>query len=114
MAAPEKNPSTPDAHRALPEKKTVETAGEHLIKDEKGNEIAFKSLYTDKPAGERQLIVFVRHFFCGVSLFLWNENSIPLIAADIVLRTLRTSTCPRSSCRETRSSQDDPHNHRVR
>ncbi|CZT22785.1 uncharacterized protein RCC_08491 [Ramularia collo-cygni] len=65
MAAPEKTPTSPDAHRALPDKKAVEAAGELLIKDEKGNEIAFKSLYSDKPADERQLIVFVRHFFCG-------------------------------------------------
>lgn len=66
MAAPEKSPVAPDAHRALPDKKAVEAAGELLIKDGKGNEIAFKSLFADKPAGEKQLIVFVRHFFCGV------------------------------------------------
>lgn len=66
----EKTPTAPDddnAHRALPDKQTVEAAGELLIKDEKGTEIPFKSLYSDKPADERQLIIFVRHFFCGVS-----------------------------------------------
>lgn len=66
MAVSEKRAPSPDAHRALPEKKTVDAAGELLIKDEKGTEIAFKSLYANKPAGEKQLIVFVRHFFCGV------------------------------------------------
>jgi hypothetical protein len=79
MAASNKTPSSPDdAHRALPEKKVLDAAGEHLIQDEKGNEIAFKSLYTDKPAGERQLIVFVRHFFCGVR----TQNFAILILKD--------------------------------
>lgn len=68
MAATEKTATSPDAHRALPDQKAVDAAGELLIKDEKGNEIAFKSLFADKPADERQLIVFVRHFFCGVRI----------------------------------------------
>lgn len=68
MAAPKDSDKAPDAHRELPSKETVQKAGEHMIKDETGNEIAFKTLYADKPADERQLIVFVRHFFCGVSL----------------------------------------------
>jgi hypothetical protein len=68
MAAAPNNEKTPDAHRELPSTQAIDKAGEHLIKDENGNEVAFKTLYTDKPADERQLIVFVRHFFCGVSL----------------------------------------------
>lgn len=54
-------------HRQLPDSKTLEEAGELMIKDKDGNQIPFHSLYTNKPAGQRQLIIFVRHFFCGVS-----------------------------------------------
>jgi hypothetical protein len=67
MAAPQSNEKASDAHRELPSKEALDKAGEHMIQDENGNEIAFKTLYTDKPADERQLIIFVRHFFCGVS-----------------------------------------------
>lgn len=55
------------SHRELPDPKTLSEAGEVLIKDKDGNDVPFKSFYTDKPADERQLIVFVRHFHCGVS-----------------------------------------------
>lgn len=37
------------AHRELPNAKTLSEAGEVLIKDKDGNEIPFKSFYTDKP-----------------------------------------------------------------
>lgn len=55
------------AHRELPDPKKVGEAGDVLIKDKDGKDVPFKSLYTDKPADERQLIVFIRHFHCGVS-----------------------------------------------
>lgn len=54
-------------HRELPDPKKLSEAGEVLIKDKDGKDVPFKSFYTDKPADERQLIVFVRHFHCGVS-----------------------------------------------
>ena len=52
------------AHYALPDAGTLKEVGELLIKDENGKEMQFKSLYED-PSG-RQLIVFIRHFYCGV------------------------------------------------
>lgn len=56
-----------EAHRKLPEAKTLSEAGDVLIKDKDGKELPLKSLYTDQPGDERQLIVFIRHFYCGVS-----------------------------------------------
>ena len=61
--------SSSEEHRKLPDEKTLAEAGELMIKDENGNQVAFKSLYTGKPAEERQLIIFIRHFFCGVSCY---------------------------------------------
>lgn len=70
----EATPPTPNGHTAngqqeaahyqLPDAGTLKEVGEFLIKDENGKEIQFKSLYEDKPG--RQLVVFIRHFYCGV------------------------------------------------
>lgn len=49
---------------ALHDAKTLQEAGELKLKDENGKELPFKSLYEGQPG--RQLIVFIRHFFCGV------------------------------------------------
>ena len=48
----------------LPDTKTLQEAGGYMIKDENGKETAFKSLYEAQEG--RQLIIFIRHFFCGV------------------------------------------------
>lgn len=57
------------SHRQLPTPEALEEASEIKIKDKDGNEVAFKSLFIGKPESERQLIVFIRHFFCGVRPF---------------------------------------------
>lgn len=54
-----------DEQYKLPNAKTLQEAGELKIQDENGTEVPFRSLYEGKPG--RQLIVFIRHFFCGVS-----------------------------------------------
>lgn len=55
-----------DTHRELPDEKTLAEAGEVMIKDKDGGELALKSLWSGKAQGEKQLIIFIRHFFCGV------------------------------------------------
>jgi hypothetical protein len=53
----------------LPNKATLDEAGDILIYDSEGNSRSFKSLYSgDSAIGDQQLVVFVRHFYCGVSL----------------------------------------------
>ena len=52
-------------HYELPNAQTLEEAGELKIKDEYGKEIQFKNLYANKQ-GQQNLIIFIRHFFCGV------------------------------------------------
>jgi len=43
-------------------------AGELSILDEHGNKTAFNTLYAATAgSGERHVIVFIRHFYCGVS-----------------------------------------------
>jgi hypothetical protein len=52
----------------LPTEEILEEAGDIPIYDSEGNEKPFKSLYSgDSAIGEQQLVIFVRHFYCGVS-----------------------------------------------
>jgi hypothetical protein len=41
--------------------------GDLLVLDAKGQSRPFKGLYQGEGVAPRQLIIFVRHFFCGVS-----------------------------------------------
>lgn len=47
-----------------PDEKILREAGELEILDESGKAITFNQLYNTE---NRQVIVFIRHFFCGVS-----------------------------------------------
>jgi hypothetical protein len=53
----------------LPDEKVLEEAGALPVLDKDGNKVDLNSFYTNQPAGEKQLIVFIRHFLCGVSCF---------------------------------------------
>jgi len=47
-----------------PDQKTLQEAGELEVFDESGKAITFDQLYNTEG---RQVVVFIRHFFCGVS-----------------------------------------------
>jgi hypothetical protein len=52
---------------ALPDQEVLDAAAEIPIFDERGNSRLFSSIYEGPQAiGEQQLIIFVRHFYCGV------------------------------------------------
>jgi hypothetical protein len=59
---------------AIPEVQTLAEAGELEILDEQGNKLPFKSLYVDR---DRSLIVFIRHFFCGVRSVVFLPKAYP-------------------------------------
>ncbi|GAM89951.1 hypothetical protein ANO11243_079910 [Dothideomycetidae sp. 11243] len=49
-----------------PSRDALEEAGDIPVFDSAGNQRAFKSLYTvGDVVGSRQLIIFIRHFYCG-------------------------------------------------
>lgn len=57
-----------DVSDELPSREALQKAGEIPIFDAQGNSRPFKSIYSgDDVIGERQLVLFVRHFYCGVS-----------------------------------------------
>lgn len=67
MASPAEKPTQhhpPDTY-TLPSASALAKAGALLILDEHNISVPFESLYKDQPG--RQLIIFIRHFFCGVS-----------------------------------------------
>ncbi|QIW95633.1 hypothetical protein AMS68_001151 [Peltaster fructicola] len=55
-----------DAHYELPTTTAIQEAGDLPLLDENGNSIPLKSLWTGENASGRQLIIFVRHFYCGL------------------------------------------------
>ena len=57
-----------------PDEKTLREAGELEVLDESGKAITFNQLYNTE---NRQVIVFIRHFFCGVSGRISNNKVSP-------------------------------------
>lgn len=54
-----------------PRRKDLERVAEYPVLDKDGKPHAFKSLYTPTDEGtSRTIIIFIRHFFCGVSIAL--------------------------------------------
>lgn len=51
----------------LPSQETIRRIGDYIVLDRHGKTHTFKSLYTGRNVARRVLIIFVRHFFCGVS-----------------------------------------------
>lgn len=50
----------------LPSAETIRRIGDYIVLDRHGKTHTFKSLYTGRNVARRVLIIFVRHFFCGV------------------------------------------------
>lgn len=51
----------------LPSEETIHRIEDYIVLDRHGKTHTFKSLYTGRNVARRVLIIFVRHFFCGVS-----------------------------------------------
>lgn len=51
----------------LPSPEVISRIGEYIVLDRHGKSHTFKSLYTGRNVARRVLLIFVRHFFCGVS-----------------------------------------------
>jgi hypothetical protein len=61
---------TVDVNNELPTGKDMARVGDLLVLDAKGQSRPFKELYNAPHVAPRQLIIFIRHFFCGVSSLL--------------------------------------------
>ena len=56
-----------DSNNDLPSLATIKKIENYHVLDRDGKSHTFRSLYTGKHVARRVLIIFVRHFFCGVS-----------------------------------------------
>lgn len=81
---------------ALPGIETVRALQDHLVLDKEGKTRTFRSLYDGKNSARRVLVVFIRHFFCGVC-----DPGDPLSTPFAMLawtntgtRTARTTSAP--------------------
>jgi hypothetical protein len=57
-----------DVNNDIPTEQDLENVGDLLVLDAQGQSRPFKELYNAPHIAPRQLIIFIRHFFCGVSL----------------------------------------------
>jgi hypothetical protein len=58
---------TVDVNNDIPTVKDLQKVGDLLVLDAQGKSRPFKELYEAPLVAPRQLIIFIRHFFCGVS-----------------------------------------------
>jgi hypothetical protein len=56
-----------DVNNDPPTEDDLDRVGDLLVLDAQGQSRPFKELYNAPHVAPRQLIIFVRHFFCGVS-----------------------------------------------
>jgi hypothetical protein len=61
---------TLDITNDIPTAKDLQRVGDLLVLDAQGKSRPFKELYEAPLVAPRQLIIFIRHFFCGVSTAL--------------------------------------------
>jgi hypothetical protein len=89
---------TIDVNNDIPTEKDLDRVGDLLVLDAQGQSRPFKELYTAPHGAPRQLIIFIRHFFCGVS----TERPTPSTSANVsqncqeYLRTISSSITPDS------------------
>ena len=58
----------PASSSPVPPREVLDKVADHPVFDQRGERVPFKSLYWAQPGESRRvLIIFIRHFFCGVS-----------------------------------------------
>lgn len=55
-----------DTNNDLPSREALKKIEDFPVLDQDGRAIPFKTLYTGPNVARRVLIIFIRHFFCGV------------------------------------------------
>jgi hypothetical protein len=62
------SPKSNNKSSAVPSKAVLDRAADLTVDDAQGQAISFKDLYQVEPGHSRRvMIIFIRHFFCGVS-----------------------------------------------
>lgn len=61
----------------IPSQATLKKIEDYIVLDGHGKSHTFKSLYSGPNSSRRVLIIFIRHFFCGVSLLFYPSQPTP-------------------------------------
>jgi hypothetical protein len=80
----------------IPTPETLKKVEDYVVLDRHGKTHTFKSLYKGKNVARRVLIIFIRHFFCGVSSLI----RVPFDCQALLmlpLSTARTISAPSPS-----------------
>lgn len=80
---------TLDVNNDVPSEKDLKRVEDLLVLDAKGQSRPFKELYMAPLVAPRQLVIFIRHFFCGVSKCL--DAPVCARAPETLANTLRTA-----------------------
>ncbi|MCG8388066.1 MAG: hypothetical protein MJA30_21135 [Cytophagales bacterium] len=78
----------------------MDEIGEYIVLDRLGKSHQFKTLYTGKNVARRVLVVFVRHFFCGVSFIARIPPSCRSGGGGVGRRFWRLTTTLLKNCQE--------------
>jgi hypothetical protein len=90
---------TIDVNNDIPSEKDLQKVGDLLVLDAQGQSRPFKELYNAPHVAPRQLIIFIRHFFCGVS-------TVNQLGHGCLLTSPRTA---RNSCARSRPPSHPMH-----
>lgn len=66
-----------DTTNEIPSPETLKKIEDYVVLDKDGKSRKFKTLYSRPNVARRVLVIFIRHFFCGVSSFL--PHSVRLV-----------------------------------
>lgn len=62
-----------DVSSKLPSQRDLENVADLPVLDADGQPHPFKTLHSNQDGPQRVLIIFIRHFFCGVSTCTYNQ-----------------------------------------
>ena len=91
-----------DSNNDIPTAETLKRIENYMVLDKDGRSHSFKSLYSGSHAARRVLVIFVRHFFCGVSLVLLFPSS------SLSTGTYLTMNPPISNAKNTSANSPPP------
>ena len=81
-----------DVNDDLPTEQVLRRVGDLLILDAKGQSRPFKDLYQGEGVAPRQLVIFIRHFFCGVSIPLFLRSNTTALLTRYPIRTAKNTS----------------------
>jgi hypothetical protein len=79
--------ATETTTRDIPSESTVTAIADLPVLDKDGGKVPFKSLYS--PEGHRTLLIFIRHFYCGLC-----EDYVRALSKDLPPTLLSTTVPP--------------------